>query len=165
MSLSRIEIYSKLYPTERMLSLTSDLYAAVIDFLQEVITTFQRSAVRKLFSSMVRPFDEKYGRLVARIKRLENDIQRDGFLLQALQTASIAHHHVDSFLQRYHLQDALNSKPYITGTLRDFKTTNFDAQAFLRALRPTYYHKSRTRYSRASSTRPATTSHSSLHTA
>lgn len=129
MSLSRIEIYTKLYPTARMVELTSILYAAVIDFLQEIITTFQRSAVRKcyrchapppseltqaagkLFSSLIRPFDEKYGRVVERIRRLENSIQKDASLLHALQTASMAHHQMDTFLQRKQVEAALHGRP------------------------------------------------------
>lgn len=47
LNLSRVEVYLKLYPTARMVELTSMLYAAVVKFLQEVIAHFQRSAVRK----------------------------------------------------------------------------------------------------------------------
>lgn len=55
MSLSRIEVYTKLYPTARMVELTSILYAAVADFLQEVIATFQRSAVREYYAAATCP--------------------------------------------------------------------------------------------------------------
>jgi hypothetical protein len=48
MTLSRIEVYIKLFPTARMLELASMIYAAVVDFLQDVIAHFQRSPMRKL---------------------------------------------------------------------------------------------------------------------
>lgn len=46
--LGRIEMALKMYPTNRMLELSSMLYTAVVDFLEEVILLFQRSAVRML---------------------------------------------------------------------------------------------------------------------
>lgn len=46
-SLSRIEIYTKLFPTTRMIELTSRLYAAIVEFLQDVIAHFQRHPVRE----------------------------------------------------------------------------------------------------------------------
>lgn len=48
LNLSRIEVYLKLFPTSRMVELTSMLYAGVVKFLQEVIAHFQRNAVREL---------------------------------------------------------------------------------------------------------------------
>jgi len=47
MALSRVEVLVKLYPTTRMVDLTSRLYAALVEFLEEVILLFQRSAVRR----------------------------------------------------------------------------------------------------------------------
>lgn len=47
LDLSRIEVYTKMYPTNRMLELTSMLYAAVVDFLKEVIEHFQQNKMRK----------------------------------------------------------------------------------------------------------------------
>lgn len=44
--LGRIEMALKMYPTNRMMELSSMLYAAVVDFLEEMILLFQRSAVR-----------------------------------------------------------------------------------------------------------------------
>lgn len=109
-TLSRIQIYARLFPTENMLGLASDLYAAVLDFLQEVVTTLQRGAIRKFLSSMIRPFEEKYGRLVNRIKQIEDDVHREGFLLQAWQIASMSNQRVDSHLQGFAFHDSLSSK-------------------------------------------------------
>ena len=50
LDLSRVEVYLKLYPTARMVELTSMLYAAVVKFLQEIVAHFQRSSVRKSHS-------------------------------------------------------------------------------------------------------------------
>ena len=47
MALSRVEVLVKLYPTTRMVDLTARLYAALVEFLEEVILLFQRSAVRR----------------------------------------------------------------------------------------------------------------------
>lgn len=47
MALSRVEVLVKLYPTTRMVELTAKLYAAFLEFLEEVIALFQRSAVRR----------------------------------------------------------------------------------------------------------------------
>lgn len=110
LTLSRIEVYAKLFRTARMVELISMVYAAVTDFLEEVILHFNRqSAFRKLLSSFVRPFEEKYGRAMERIHRLETCIEKDASLLHAMQTASIAQHQLDSFLHRHHLQSTLNS--------------------------------------------------------
>lgn len=47
LTLSRIEVYAKLFPTARMIELTSMLYAAVVDFLKEVIVHLnQRKTIR-----------------------------------------------------------------------------------------------------------------------
>jgi hypothetical protein len=55
LNLSRVEVYLKLYPTARMVELTSMLYAAVVKFLTEVVAHFQRSAARESpQSSLVR---------------------------------------------------------------------------------------------------------------
>jgi hypothetical protein len=49
LTLSRIEVYAKLFPTARMVELISMLYAAVVDFLQEVIVAYsQRNTMRRL---------------------------------------------------------------------------------------------------------------------
>jgi len=127
LNLSRVEVYLKLYPTARMVELTSMLYAAVVKFLQEVIAHFQRSSVRELspcgdqclktleineptgqkMSSMIRPFEEKFGRAMHRIQHLENTIQKDALLMLALQRSSLVHHEVDSALQRHHVEATL----------------------------------------------------------
>lgn len=47
LTLSRIEVYAKLFPTARMIELTSMLYAAVVDFLQEVIAVFSKGSTMR----------------------------------------------------------------------------------------------------------------------
>ncbi|KAK5664363.1 hypothetical protein OQA88_586 [Cercophora sp. LCS_1] len=111
LALSRVEMVVKLYPTTRMVELTSRLYSAVLEFLEEVILLFQRSAVRQMFSSLVRPFDEKFGRVIDRIQRVGNWIRDDVMVLHAMQTHSIAQHQFDSFLQRQQMEATLNNIP------------------------------------------------------
>ncbi|KAK0649714.1 hypothetical protein B0T16DRAFT_457101 [Cercophora newfieldiana] len=128
MALSRVEMLVKLYPTVRMVELTSKLYAAVLEFLEEVILLFQQSAVRKLFTSLVQPFDEKFGRVMDRIQRVEGWIQKDAAVLHAMQSASIAHHQIDSLLQRRHMEDTLRGIPqgHVPDILLKIKDTLFE---------------------------------------
>jgi hypothetical protein len=110
LTLSRIEVYAKLFPTARMVELISLLYAAVADFLEEIILHFaHRSGIRKLLSSFVRPFDEKFGRAMDRIHRLETCIEKDAMLLHAMSTASMAQHQLDTYLHRTHLTATLDN--------------------------------------------------------
>ncbi|EAQ93803.1 predicted protein [Chaetomium globosum CBS 148.51] len=110
LTLSRIEVYASLFPTARMVELISMLYAAVADFLEEIILHFNRkSPLRKLVSSFVRPFDEKFGRAMDRIHRLETCIEKDAGLLHALQSASIAQHQLDAYLHGTHVKTTLNA--------------------------------------------------------
>lgn len=110
LTLSRIEVYAKLYPTARMVELISMIYAAVADFLEEVIVAFkQKSGFRKMLSSLVRPFDEKFGRAMERIHRLESCIEKDAILLHALQTASMAQQQLDTYLHQTHLAATLTA--------------------------------------------------------
>lgn len=128
MALSRVEMLVKLYPTARMVELTAKLYAAVLEFLEEVILLFQRSAVRQLLSSLVQPFDEKFGRVMDRIQRVEGWIQKDAMVLHAMQSASMAHHQIDSFLHRRHMEDTLRGIPegHIPDILLRIKDTLFE---------------------------------------
>ncbi|KAK4154701.1 hypothetical protein C8A00DRAFT_42577 [Chaetomidium leptoderma] len=110
LTLSRIEVYAKLYPTARMVELISMIYAAVAEFLEEVILHFHtKSPVRKFLSGSIRPFDDKFGRAMERIHRLESCIEKDASLLHAMQTATIAQHQLDAFLHRTHLQTTLTT--------------------------------------------------------
>jgi hypothetical protein len=56
---------------------------------------------------MIRPFEEKFGRAMDRIQRLENTIQKDVLLLLALQRSSLVRHEVDTMLQRQHVETTL----------------------------------------------------------
>jgi hypothetical protein len=112
-SLSRIDVWAAMYPTARMLELISMLYAAVADFLQEVVLHFaHRSSVRKVLSSFVRPFEEKFGRAMDRISRLERCIEKDASTLHALETRSMAGRQMlGAVLHHHHVQTTLSSLP------------------------------------------------------
>ncbi|KAL2186691.1 hypothetical protein L209DRAFT_780604 [Thermothelomyces heterothallicus CBS 203.75] len=112
LSLSRIEVYAELFPTARMVELVSMIYAAVAEFLEDVIVHFARRSalrLRVLLSAFVRPFDEKFGRAVDRIRRLETCIEKDALLLHALRTTAMAQHQLGAYLQRAHLTSALDA--------------------------------------------------------
>ncbi|KAI9151553.1 hypothetical protein HJFPF1_08759 [Paramyrothecium foliicola] len=98
LDLSRVEVCTKMFPTNRMLELTSMLYAAVVDFLKEVIEHFQQNKMRKLWSSMTQPFEQRFGYVKARIQTLERHIQKDFTILQAMY--GMAQQAVDPNLQR-----------------------------------------------------------------
>src|SRR5690242_14841809 len=65
----------------------------------------------QLISSLVQPFDERFGRVMDRIQRVEGWIQKDAMVLHAMQSASMAHHQLDSLLQRRHMDDTLRGIP------------------------------------------------------
>lgn len=45
LDLERIRAYSALYPTPRMLEFTADLYAAIVEFLEQVIKDEKKGAM------------------------------------------------------------------------------------------------------------------------
>src|SRR5690348_11557320 len=46
-NLERIRAYAKLYPTPRMLEFTADLYAAMVEFLEEVIKDAKKNPISR----------------------------------------------------------------------------------------------------------------------
>jgi len=46
LDLSRIELYTKVFHIKRMVELTSMLYAAVVEFLQEIVEESRKNPVR-----------------------------------------------------------------------------------------------------------------------
>ncbi|KAL1838126.1 hypothetical protein VTJ49DRAFT_3005 [Mycothermus thermophilus] len=57
----------------------------------------------------VRPFEEKFGRAMDRIRYLQECIEKDVRLLHCLETASIVQHQIDAYLHRSHVQAALTA--------------------------------------------------------
>jgi hypothetical protein len=104
--LSRVEVCTKMYPTNRMLELTSMLYGAVVDFLKEVIEHFQQTKMKMFWSSMTKPFEQRFGYVKARIQNLVRHIQKDFILLQAMSSAQQS---LEPRMQRMQFENALSS--------------------------------------------------------
>jgi hypothetical protein len=125
LSLPRIQLYRQMLPTGRILEFVSDLYAAVLEFLLEMIAYTQKktfstqssnamwlypvlltdsSVTEKYFTSFTKPFDVEFGRLVTRIRRLQDNIEADAragqFAIQMLEHASLRRHMVAESLRR-----------------------------------------------------------------
>lgn len=110
-SLPRVELYRQIFPTTRILQFVSQLYAAIVEFLQEFIIYLKQKSYRKFFGNFTRPFDLQFGRLVARIQSLEQTIDKDAYasaiLLQVTQAQSMARHRVDLSIRRTHNEGCL----------------------------------------------------------
>lgn len=116
-NLPRVELYRQIFPTTRILQFVSQLYAAIVEFLQEFIIYLKQKNYRKFFSNFTRPFDLQFSRLVARIQSLEQTIDKDAYasaiLLQVTQAQSMARHRVDLSIRRTHNEGCLTDVPDI----------------------------------------------------
>ncbi|ROW10148.1 hypothetical protein VMCG_01611 [Cytospora schulzeri] len=114
-NLARIELYRHIFPTSRMLQLVSQLYAAIIEFLQGFILYLKHGSVRRVLGNLTKPFDLEFGRLVTRIHSLEQTIEKDAYagaiLMQVTQTQSIARHRVDLSVRRTYNESCLSEVP------------------------------------------------------
>ncbi|KAJ0123333.1 hypothetical protein J7T55_011798 [Diaporthe amygdali] len=116
-NLPRVELYRQIFPTARILQFVSQLYAAIVEFLQEFIVYLKQKSYRKFFGNFTRPFDLQFGRLVGRIQSLEQTIDKDAYasaiLLQVTQSQSMARHRVDLSIRRTHNEGCLSDVPDI----------------------------------------------------
>lgn len=116
-NLPRVELYRQIFPTTRILQFVSQLYAAIVEFLQEFIVYLKQKTYRKFFGNLTRPFDLQFGRLVGRIQSLEQTIDKDAYasaiLLQFTQSQSMARHRVDLSIRRTHNDGFLSDVPDI----------------------------------------------------
>lgn len=114
-NLERIQLYRHVFPTSRMLQLVSQLYAAIVEFLQGFILYLKHGSVRRVLGNLTKPFDLEFGRLVARIRSLEQTIEKDAYagaiLMQVAQTQSIARHRVDLSVRRTYNEGCLSDVP------------------------------------------------------
>lgn len=114
-NLARIELYRHIFPTSRMLQLVSQLYAAIIEFLQGFISYLKHGSVRRVLENVLKPFDLGFCRLVKKIHGLEQTIEKDAYagaiLMQVAQTQSIARHRVDLSVRRTYNEGCLSGVP------------------------------------------------------
>ncbi|KAG8167035.1 hypothetical protein KVR01_002724 [Diaporthe batatas] len=112
-----VELYRQIFPTTRILQFVSQLYAAIVEFLQEFIIYLKQKNYRKFFSSFLKPFDLQFGRLVSRIQSfahaIDKDVHANAILLQVTQAQSLARHRVDLSVRRTYNEGCLNDVPDI----------------------------------------------------
>ncbi|POS80828.1 hypothetical protein DHEL01_v200795 [Diaporthe helianthi] len=112
-----VELYRRIFPTARILQFISQLYAAIVEFLQEFIIYLKQKNYRKFFGNFTRPFDLQFGRLVSRIQSfaqaIDKDVYANAILLQVTQAQSMARHRVDLSIRRTHNENCLTDVPDI----------------------------------------------------
>ncbi|KAI8302936.1 hypothetical protein K4K61_007549 [Colletotrichum sp. SAR11_59] len=68
-SLERIRGYAMLYATPRITEFTVELYEAVAEFLEKVITDFKKSPFRRAMVDLLQPFEVRYGDLLTKMRK------------------------------------------------------------------------------------------------
>jgi hypothetical protein len=93
-NLPRILLYKHVLPTTRLLSIISDLYAAIIEFLHHTIGFFRHRKFRRWFSAFWIPFELKFQDTAEQIQRLQACVEKDAhataLVQQQLQNAEFA---------------------------------------------------------------------------
>ncbi|KAK4244256.1 hypothetical protein C7999DRAFT_17471 [Corynascus novoguineensis] len=108
--LPRIEGLARRFPSPRMIELICSIYAAVAEFLEDIVVHFtRRSAFRTFVSSSLRPFEEKFGRSIERIKLLRECINEEAMLLHIEKTDNIAKLLLNMYLERVHMTTTLDA--------------------------------------------------------
>ncbi|KAI8192729.1 hypothetical protein K4K49_011436 [Colletotrichum sp. SAR 10_70] len=79
-SLERIRGYAMLYATPRITEFTVELYEAVAEFLEKVITDFKKSPFRRAMVDLLQPFEVRYGDLLTKMKKVQQEIKDDADL-------------------------------------------------------------------------------------
>ncbi|KAI8232427.1 hypothetical protein K4K55_005630 [Colletotrichum sp. SAR 10_96] len=79
-SLERIRGYAMLYATPRITEFTVELYEAVAEFLEKVITDFKKSPFRRAMVDLLQPFEVRYGDLLTKMRKVQQEIQDDADL-------------------------------------------------------------------------------------
>ncbi|EQB58095.1 hypothetical protein CGLO_01707 [Colletotrichum gloeosporioides Cg-14] len=79
-SLERIRGYAMLYATPRITEFTVELYEAVAEFLEKVITDFKKSSFRRAMVDLLQPFEVRYGDLLTKMRKVQQEIKDDADL-------------------------------------------------------------------------------------
>ncbi|KAF4842377.1 hypothetical protein CGCSCA4_v008762 [Colletotrichum siamense] len=82
-SLERIRGYAMLYATPRITEFTVELYEAVAEFLEKVITDFKKSPFRRAMVDLLQPFEVRYGDLLTKMRKVQQEIKDDADLSMA----------------------------------------------------------------------------------
>ncbi|KAF4917705.1 hypothetical protein CGCVW01_v009611 [Colletotrichum viniferum] len=79
-SLERIRGYAMLYATPRITEFTVELYEAVAEFLEKIITDFKKSPFRRAMVDLLQPFEVRYGDLLTKMRKVQQEIKDDADL-------------------------------------------------------------------------------------
>ncbi|KAL0937644.1 uncharacterized protein CTRU02_207375 [Colletotrichum truncatum] len=90
-SLERIRAYAKLYPIPRMTEFTTDLYEAIAEFLEKVIKDSKKSSIKRAMTDFLQPFDVRYGDLLAKMKKIQEEIKEDANVCLHVRHAMTSH--------------------------------------------------------------------------
>ncbi|KAJ0293674.1 hypothetical protein CBS470a_001494 [Colletotrichum nupharicola] len=82
-SLERIRGYAMLYATPRITEFTVELYEAVAEFLEKVIADFKKSPFRRAMVDLLQPFEVRYGDLLTKMRKVQQEIKDDADLSMA----------------------------------------------------------------------------------
>ncbi|KAF4779207.1 hypothetical protein HER10_EVM0001834 [Colletotrichum scovillei] len=149
--LERIRGYIALYPTPRMLEFSSELYAAIVEFLEKVIRdakNAEKNILKRAMTTFLQPFDARYGELVMKMKKTQLDIREDAELCFHIRHAMV-NHAIDRYrtvlpLQRHTMHQAFksvaeNPTADLFKAIRKNLFKNFEVQAgFHQELQATY---------------------------
>ncbi|KAI5843805.1 hypothetical protein DFP73DRAFT_594816 [Morchella snyderi] len=84
-NLGRFDLYLQIYPSKRMKSICSKLYAAIVGFFKDAIIFFKKSRLRRYFSAFWSPFEIKFKDAVEEIKRLQRLVETDAIAMGLMQ--------------------------------------------------------------------------------
>ncbi|EXF80256.1 hypothetical protein CFIO01_11145 [Colletotrichum fioriniae PJ7] len=149
--LERIRGYIALYPTPRMLEFSSELYAAIVEFLEKVIRdakNAEKNILKRVMATFLQPFEVRYGELVAKMKKTQRDIRENAELCFHVRQAMV-NHAIDRYrtvlpLQRHTMHQAFksvaeNPKADLFRAIRKNLFKSFEVQAgFHQELQATY---------------------------
>ncbi|KAF4872319.1 hypothetical protein CGCSCA1_v008508 [Colletotrichum siamense] len=108
-SLERIRGYAMLYATPRITEFTVELYEAVAEFLEKVITDFKKSPFRRAMVDLLQPFEVRYGDLLTKMRKVQQEIKDDADLcmhvrhMQVWSSHSMAQYRRDLPMQRHQM--------------------------------------------------------------
>ncbi|KAF6812664.1 hypothetical protein CMUS01_13003 [Colletotrichum musicola] len=90
-SLERIRAYTKLYPIPRIVEFTTELYDAIVEFLEKVIKDSKKSTFKRAMSDFLQPFDVRYGDLLAKMRNIQVHITEDANVCLHVRQAMTSH--------------------------------------------------------------------------
>jgi hypothetical protein len=106
MNLPRIMVYRQLLPSQRMLELISQLYAAVVQFLSSTAIYFRQKPIRRYMTALWSPFEIQFQGLTEHICELQLIIEKDastmGLIHQVIQFNALQNQNAEISL---HIRD------------------------------------------------------------